>query len=573
MNKTVTINISGIIFHIEEDAYEKLGNYLKTVRNRFSAEDGRDEIMMDIEARVAEILQGKTSASKQVVVMADVDYVISLMGEPEAISDQEEKPEEKTAKEKEEAAHSGTRTRRRLYRDTDDKVVGGVCSGLGYYFDLDPVWIRIGFAVSFFVFGTGFLFYILLLIIIPKAETTAEKLEMRGEPVDVNNISRTIKEEFSGFKKKAEDFGEDIKNRGKKWKDESREYWRSRRVRDGFEDFFHGVFRVMGRVFGFLLLFFGVLFLIGLLTSTFSLSDLGPTVISSNFSNLFSDSLHYGLALCAFILLFGIPILMMIYKGIRILFRINRPDKIIGISALSLWVLGIIFTIISIVNALGSFTESNTTHENISLPKSHFGALYLAVNIDKDMANADYNSNWNRRFHYSRSWKMVSMNDKDLKLGYPDLNIVKSYGDSVELVIFKSARGRDRREAMQNAREIHYTVNVKDSLITFSNYFTLEEQSKFRAQEVHAELRIPVNTIVFLDFSMRGILYDIDNVSNTSDNEMVGRRWKMTERGLQCVDCEGLDMRENGNTNALPQPQKSDSLPANKKNDTIIIHH
>src|ERR1700751_76427 len=138
MNKTVTINISGIIFHIEEDAYEKLGNYLKTVRNRFSAEDGRDEIMMDIEARVAEILQGKTGVSKQVVVMADVDYVISLMGETEAISDHEEKPEEKTAKEKEEV-HSGTRVRRRLYRDTDDKVIGGVCSGLGYYFDLDPV--------------------------------------------------------------------------------------------------------------------------------------------------------------------------------------------------------------------------------------------------------------------------------------------------------------------------------------------------------------------------------------------------------------------------------------------------
>lgn len=141
MNKTVTINISGIIFHIEEDAYEKLGTYLKTVRSRFSEEDGRDEIMTDIESRIAEILNERVGPSKQVVLMADVDHVISLMGEPEAISDKEGKTE--TNSEKEDSRNEGREyRRRRLYRDTDDKVIGGVCSGMGYYFDVDPIWFR-----------------------------------------------------------------------------------------------------------------------------------------------------------------------------------------------------------------------------------------------------------------------------------------------------------------------------------------------------------------------------------------------------------------------------------------------
>jgi phage shock protein PspC (stress-responsive transcriptional regulator) len=541
MNKTVTINISGIIFHIEEDAFERLQSYLSRVRSRFSAEEGRDEIMTDIESRIAEILNERVGPSKQVVVMADVDHVISLMGEPEAISDNEEQQDEKKEETFERRQEPGRRYRRRLFRDPDDKVVGGVCSGLGYYFDIDPVWIRLGFAVIFFAFGSGVLFYLLLMIIVPKAESTAEKLEMRGEPVDVNNISRTIKEEFEGFKRRVEDFGNDPRFFGRRRRSEHFER-RSARIRTGAEEFFNAVFRVIGRIFAFLLIVFGVLLLIGLLTSTFSLSDFGPDLVTDSFHNVFSNSFTYNLAICAILLTIGIPTLMMIYKGIRLMFRIARPDRPIGIIALVLWIIGIVIGSYCAIDAARSFSDEAGTRDRMAITTKD--TLYVRVNIDQDMLNQDYNSRMNRKHRFARRYKMVSNNGNVLKLGDVDLTIVPSDNDSAELVIYRSSRGSTKREALSNAKSIIFPVTITDSLIQLNSCFMLQDQSRWRAQEVHAELRIPKNTVVYLHSSTRDMLYDVDNVTNTLDQDMADRRWKMTPSGLMCIDCAGLEIEE-----------------------------
>lgn len=563
MNKTVTINISGIIFHIEEDAYDKLGNYLGTVRNRFSEEDGRDEIMSDIESRIAEILNERVGPSKQVVLMHDVDHVISLMGEPDAISDKEEKTENNSAKE-EKPYERGPNGRRRLYRDTDDKVFGGVCSGLGYYFDLDPIWIRLGFVAIFFAFGTGILFYILLLIIMPKAETTSEKLEMRGEPIDVNNISKTVKEEFDGFKKRAKDFGNEAKQYGKRWKDESRDWTRRNRVRGGFEEFFHGVFHVIGRILGFALLIFGIFFLIGLLTSTFSLSNFGPAIFGDTISSFFPDGLHYTLAIISFLLVFGIPILMMIYKGIRIIFRIKRSDRAVGISALVLWIIGIAFGIFSGMSVGRGFTEKETVHETFLLKNPHRDTLYLNVNVDPDMENEDYHTKYNHKYHFEKRWKAVSINGSTAKFGYPQLQIIPTEGDSIELVVFKHACGREKKEAMERARSIDYLITQKDSLLTFNSFFTLGPNQSWRAQSVRMELRVPIGTVIFLSGKMAGILDDVENTSNALDEEMGDRRWRMTEKGLDCIDCAGLEISERSKSTDFVKPKPADTSKAGK---------
>jgi phage shock protein PspC (stress-responsive transcriptional regulator) len=559
MNKTVTINISGIIFHIEEDAYERLQSYLSMIRNRFSAEDGRDEIMMDIESRIAEILNGRVGPSKQVVLMADVEHVISLMGEPEAIADGgETKSDEKAEEAKTEENENQYRRYRRLYRDPDDKVVGGVCSGLGYYFDVDPVWIRVGFCVIFFAFGSGILFYLLLMIIIPKAETTAEKLEMRGEPVDINNISRTIREEFEGFKNRMEDFGKDANRYGIKWKYESRVWRRSSRARSGAEDFFHGVFRVIGRLFAFALIFFGVLFLIGLLTSTFTLSDLRPGVVSESFRNLFSDGFHYGMAITAILLVLGIPILMMIYKGVRMMFRINRPDKIVGLTALVLWIMGIVVGMYAGTDAARSFGEEATTHEYIRLSDPKADTIAVRVSIDREMENSDYDSDFNRRWHFSNRYRSLSINGQKMKVSLHGLNIVRSETDSIELVVYKSSRGRDGREALDNAKNIRYAVTVKDNQLIFPNCYVLPKNTLWRDQKLYIELRIPKGTVVNLHASTRHILSGVDNLSNTLDQDMADRRWQMTDHGLACIDCAGLEANPN-ETAPAQQPVKTDS--------------
>ncbi len=542
MNKTVTINISGLIFHIEEDAYDKLGNYLRTVRSRFSEEDGRDDIMADIESRIAEILNERVGPSKQVVLMADVDHVISLMGEPEVISEKDDKKENSdNTDDFHFDDHRGKR--KRLYRDTDDKVIGGVCSGMGYYFDLDPLWIRLGFALIFFAFGTGILFYILLLIIIPKAETTAEKLEMRREPVDVNNISKSVKEEFGGFKKRAEDFGKEAKQYGKKWKNESKQWRRQNRVRGGFEDFFHGVFHVLGRFFAFAFLALGIFFLIALVTSTFSLTDFGKLPFGEHVSSLFPDRFHYYLGITCFFIVLGIPTIMMIYKGIRMVFRINRRDRIVGITAFVIWIIGIMGAVYSGISIGKGFREEASVHEYFQIKNPKMDAIYLNVNIDPDMENADYHSNYNRKYHYSNHFKAIWSNGEEVKFGEFDLKIIPTDADSIQLIVYKEANGNDKREAIERAKAIRYNIVQKDSTITFDSYYTLSENQHWRAQDIRMELLVPKNKIVYLGSSMEGLLRNTDNVSNTIETDMVDRRWMMTSGGLMCIDCAGLGVR------------------------------
>ena len=170
MNKTVTTNIGGFIFHIDDIAYEKLSQYLNTIKGYFKQSEGRDEIIGDIEARIAEMFREKTGNTKQVVTMKDVDEVIAVMGQPEAFAgegDASGSYSESTSSAADTA--SARKRRRRIFRDPDEKILGGVCSGISSYFNIDPIILRGIFAISFFVFGSGFLLYLILWIIIPKA--------------------------------------------------------------------------------------------------------------------------------------------------------------------------------------------------------------------------------------------------------------------------------------------------------------------------------------------------------------------------------------------------------------------
>ena len=145
MNRTITMNLSGIIFHIEEDAYDRLNKYLATIKGYFKDSEGRDEIMSDIEGRIAEMLGEKVSTTKQAVLIIDVESVIAVMGKPEDIASENDIPP--TNSNNAQAAadtkmdYSGSR-RRRIFRDPDDKIIGGVCSGIANYFDFDPIWLR-----------------------------------------------------------------------------------------------------------------------------------------------------------------------------------------------------------------------------------------------------------------------------------------------------------------------------------------------------------------------------------------------------------------------------------------------
>jgi phage shock protein PspC (stress-responsive transcriptional regulator) len=192
MKKTFTINISGTVFHIEEDAYEVLQKYLVNLKNHFGSSEEGKEILTDIEARIAEIFIEKSTNVQKVVTIEMVNGAIEIMGTPEDFVEEEGETEVPSA-ESEEA-----KRRRRLYRDPDHRVIGGVCGGLGAYFNMDPVVLRIIFvALLFITGGAAFLAYIILWIAVPKAKNTAQRLEMRGQEATVKNIEKSIKEEVA----------------------------------------------------------------------------------------------------------------------------------------------------------------------------------------------------------------------------------------------------------------------------------------------------------------------------------------------------------------------------------------
>ena len=184
MKKTLTINLSGVVFHVEEDAYEKLQEYLDDIRDHFGKLDDVDEILEDIEANMAEKLNGKVLRKNKIITIKEVDELIKITGTvddfEEVLSDEDsmnyDKPKKKSRP-------------KRLYRDTDDVVIAGVCSGLAAYFGIDTVIVRVAFVLSIFLGGTGILLYIILWIVMPEAETPKQKLEMSGNPITLDTIN------------------------------------------------------------------------------------------------------------------------------------------------------------------------------------------------------------------------------------------------------------------------------------------------------------------------------------------------------------------------------------------------
>lgn len=193
MKITVSVNLGGYSFNIDEDAYSELKRYLKSLEIHFAGEESSSEILADIEARMAELFRTKITNYKQVISLSDVNQVISVLGTPEDLSDNDNR----SAGEK-----FSTPGYHRMYRDPDHRLIGGVCAGMGAYWDVEPWIIRTIFIVITLMGGLGILVYLILYIVLPEAKTTAQKIEMKGEPVNIHNIKDNVKKEFDTVRKK-----------------------------------------------------------------------------------------------------------------------------------------------------------------------------------------------------------------------------------------------------------------------------------------------------------------------------------------------------------------------------------
>lgn len=519
-------------FTIDEDAHDKLGNYLHSIRSYFSASEGRDEIMSDIEARIAEMLQAKVSDRKQVISISEIEEVITVMGKPEQFAG--EGSSEKEEAKSEPASQSKTK---RIFRDPDNKILGGVCSGLGHYFGFDPLWLRIAFVVVFFTgFGSSFLIYILLWIIIPKAAGTAEKLEMKGERVNVSSIGKAIEEEMDDLKKRVNEFSEKAKTMEARPQVQKAKDFVSQ-IADGLLQLLMMILKAFGKVFGVALLIAGTVLAIvfaALMLGKKAVVSVTPEGVhafswQSITEMIFGSSDLSVLATIGLVLIIGIPVIGLFYAGIRLLFGIKHGAKGIGATLTALWFVGIIVAGVAGLMLASDFSEKGKFEKYLSLLQPVNQKLYLYTS---DEMFKEENHKHRHGHHFQ-----MKITDSTAYLGSIKLDIEKSETDSFYLVMDFIARGETSKEAIDLAKNINYGFSQEDSSLNFNTYFSIISQ-KWRNQHVDITLKVPEGKSVYLAENMEQIIFDVGNTTNTLDEEMVGKSWMMTNEGLSCIDCK-----------------------------------
>lgn len=538
MKKTVTINISGIVFTIDEDAYEVLQNYLNTIKSYFNDSDGQQEIMSDIEARIAEMFHEKVNEKNQVININHVNDMMEIMGKPEDFIDDETKAES------EQKHYSKTyytnNKNKRLFRDKDNNVIGGVCSGIGYYFGFDPLWLRLAFAIAFFVFGSGFLFYLLLMIIIPEAKTAAEKLEMKGEPVNIDNIGKTIEEEMEG-----------VKQRFNKFANEARNKQHSEKFKSFFDKAFGFIFNLLqlifktfGKIIGGIFMSIGIFLLIliiGMLLSdgesiiswtseginTFSFNDWSSVIFGSE-----TNILVVSIGLLLFI---GVPAVAIIYGGIKLLFGMKHEVKGIGAIFTFLWIVGVIITIYSGVSLTNNFKAEDEVVDKVVL--NELSSDTLKLTLKNDIFDVPKRKRYNIRKNF-----LMNIDNEKIRLGTPLFTIKQTDEDTVYFEIIKTSKGSNTKEARQMAKAIEYNYSISANSLALDAYYSFNIDNLWRNQELGLVLYIPQGKSIYLSEEMERIIYDIDNVSNTYDPDMVGKTWTMLEPGLTCIGCDPKEL-------------------------------
>ena len=524
MNKTVTVNIGGIVFHIDENAYERFKQYLEAIRSHFTTAEGRDEIMQDIESRIAEMFQDRIKDSKQVITLEDVEEVTIQMGRPEQFGD-EAAHEEQSKSERPEVQEGPVK--RRLFRNPDDKLLGGVCSGVANYFDIDAVWVRLAFAFIFFVFGSGFLLYILLWIIVPEAKTTAEKLQMRGEPVTISNIEKNVKEEMEQIRKNAGETGKDVSKKAGTVVG---------RIFEAIGEVIKFFFVLLGKLIAIFFMFIGIIVAFAMFVSLLALLKIPGTHYPAVWHYAFASETHFVLGFIGVVLLIGIPFLMLAYAGARMLFNIKKSSKIVGFTALGLWLVGVGICLVIGIRLASEFSEKENVRKEIALVQPASRTMIVEMNGSKNEEKKYDESDYDEDEDFQ-----LNINDNRFLSQKVKLDIVKSPTDSFELVEILYARGGSRKNAIDNASHINYMFLQNDSALKLDRHFTLSPEEKYRAQKVQLLLRVPVGGKVKLDESLKNYIYDIDNIENVLDRDMLNRTWIMTEKGLRCVDCDGTE--------------------------------
>ena len=514
MNKTVNINIGGLFFHIDEDAYQKLSKYFDSIKRSLSNSSGKDEIMKDIEMRVAELLSDKQKSDKHVINNKDVEEVIAVMGQPE---DYRIDTDDTDYSAQENFYYPRTK---KLYRDKDRGTIAGVCTGLSHYFGIEAVWIKIIFILLIWAGGTGILAYLILWIVTPKAITTSEKLEMTGEPVTISNIEKKVKEEFDNVSNK-------FKNA-----DYTQVKTGAERVASGIGDVLIKIFGAFAKVLGAIILIFSSFSIAGLFIALLTLGSTSfidtPWVQYANSVN-YTDIPLWVFGLLAFLAI-GIPLFFFLLLGLKLLVTNLKPvGNILKYSLLALWILSF-----SILVVLGIQQSTQIAYDGKVVAKE---TINLNVNDTlkiKFVNNEFYKKNdyYNDDFEFTQD----SLKNEVIYSNNVRFFIKQTDKNTAYLQVEKLSNGKSYREANERAEKIKYNFKLVGNQLLLDNYWISEIKSKYRGQRVELYLYLPKGTLFKVDKSVQDFDEsdnDYFNLHYSSDNYT----YKVDSNDVKCLDC------------------------------------
>lgn len=543
MNKTVNINLANTLFHIDDEAYNKLRRYLDAIKRSFSGTAGSDEIIADIEARVAELFLEKMENERQVITQKEVDAVINIMGQPEDYMVDEDIFEDEPRK----STTQKTSSTKKLYRDIDQKYIGGVCAGLEHYLGIDALWIRLIFILLGVFTGFGIIAYILLWILVPEAATTSQKLDMTGEPVNISNIERKVKEGFDDVADKVKNV--DYEKVGNKVKSGSKTFF------DTIGDIIMFLFKIVGKFIGILLIIIGASTLIGLFIAMF-------TVGISNAVNIPGVDFYeivgttgtpvWVMSILIFLAI-GIPFFFLMYLGLKILVNnLKSIGNVAKFSLLGLWLIAIGTLFALGVRQAAEFANVGSVNvKDQVMVENPTDTLWVKMKGSELEFNMDDVHFGRMRFTYDEDDKRILISDD------VDIRIRKSEDDQVKLNVRKDSHGSNTLAARERAKQINYGYMIGPNEVVLDDYLTTDTSNKARNQEVTSTIYVPEGKIIRFDESTRGhVGRGIKNDQGFYRSSIIGHTWVMGEDGeLKCQDC----------------PEKMESTEDEEEGGKIII--
>ena len=669
MKKVININFQGRVIPIEEAAYDLLKQYVESLRKFFANEEGRDEIINDIEGRIAELFGDSLKKGSTCITEEDVNNIIASMGRPEDFDEEENKVHTQLGGEEKKEANTGaaayepvTEGRGRLYRNDSEKILGGVCSGLAHYLKIDPTIVRLVFALSSFGAGTGILIYILLWIIlpskplatnvtskrmyrnpeekvvagvasgiaayfdiavwiprlifvfplvvgiitsifrnafwfdfdpfpgiifgsfggtlfityailwavIPEAKSASEKLEMRGEKIDLNTIKNTIQEDLEGFKNRAEKWGGEFKEKAQHFGKEFGTTVGQKGAQFGTEAGYvakksgNRLLNALGILLKAFFLFLAGILAFVLLIALIALTGAGVGVFP--LKDFFLEGFWQNALAWATLLLFlGVPVIALVVWCIRRIMGIRSGNRYIGFTFSGLWFIGLICGILLAVSITRNFDARAREKQDYTVAQPSKDKLIVKVPDTKVKV-------------YGRWFKMdgiMSMNNDSLFLNNVRLHIVKSTDSFYHISSFKYSNGSDEGIALRNIKEINYGINQQDSTVWLDRGFSLKRGTKFRNQGVQVTIQVPVGKRIEIDKSVSRRLnwfrihtgrnewdWEEDDWSNNYEDWSSNVEYIMTPGGLERVKKdkkveEDRDDNRNGDSEALENYKKS----------------